>query len=30
MNIVDYALIGFIAIVVLVGVGGFVLANRDE
>ena len=29
MTILDYAMIGFIVIVVVVGVGGFILANKD-
>ena len=29
MTVLDYAMIGFIVIVVVVGVGGFVLANKD-
>ena len=29
MTVLDYAMIGFIVIVVVVGVGGFILANRD-
>ena len=30
MSVVDYALMGFIAIVVIVGVGGFIMANRED
>ncbi len=30
MSVVDYALIGFIVLVVIVGIGGFILANRDD
>ncbi len=30
MTILDYALLGFIVLVVIVGVGGFILANRDD
>ncbi len=29
MTVLDYAMIGFIVIVVVVGVGGFILANKD-
>jgi hypothetical protein len=30
MTVLDYALVGFIVLVVIVGVGGFILANRDD
>jgi hypothetical protein len=30
MTLLDYAMVGFIAFVVIVGVGGFVLANRED
>jgi hypothetical protein len=30
MSIVDYSLFLFIALVVIVGIGGFILANRDD
>jgi Flp pilus assembly pilin Flp len=29
MNYIDYGLIIFLIVVVIVGVGGFILANRD-
>ena len=30
MTLLDYALVGFIVMVVVVGVVGFVLANRED
>jgi len=30
MSIIDYSLFLFIALVVIVGIGGFILANRDD
>ena len=30
MTMLDYALLGFIVLVVIVGVGGFIIANRDD
>ncbi len=30
MTILDYAMVGFIALVVIIGIGGFIIANREE
>ena len=30
MSVVDYSLILFLVVVVIVGIGGFILANRQE
>ena len=30
MTMLDYAPLGFIVLVVIVGVGGFIIANRDD